>query len=219
MSAQNTAKSIAIVGGGIAGATLAIALVQRGINVQLYEQAKKFGEIGAGVAFNPAATRAMKICSDDVYEAFNKVATRNQSESKKHVWFDWVDGFNDKEVGKEEWCFAIDNEDGNNAVHRAHLLDNLVKAVPAGITQFSKRLETIEELDDGKLKLKFHDGSDALADAGISIPHSRPKVTTNTDTPQLLAVTASNLEYAHGWWARIIPLPPLAIPTSTPTAV
>lgn len=38
--------TIAIVGGGISGATLAIALIRRGINVTVYEQAHAFGEVG-----------------------------------------------------------------------------------------------------------------------------------------------------------------------------
>ena len=167
---NNKAISIAIVGGGISGVTLGIALIQRGVNVQIFEQAKKFGEIGAGVAFNPAATRAMKLCSDDVYHAFEQVATRNQWEDKKTTWFDWVDGFNDEEVGKEEYCFSIKNEFGANAVHRAHFLDKLVHAVPEGVTHFNKHLDTIEEQSSGELTLRFHDGTSATADAGSLHP-------------------------------------------------
>lgn len=157
---------IAIIGGGISGATLAIALLHRGLDVNVYEQAAHFGEIGAGVAFNPAAARAMKICSPDIFEAFEKVATRNQGEDKQSVWFDWVDAHNDTEVGKQEYAFSISNEFGANAVHRAHFLDELVKHVPDGVTHFGKHLDTIEELQDGKLRMKFHDGTDATADAG-----------------------------------------------------
>lgn len=80
--------------------------------------------------------------------------------------FDWVDGQNDTEVGKEEYAFSINNEFGNNAVHRAHFLDELVKCVPKEVTHFGKHLDTIEELQDGKLRLKFHDGTDAMVDAG-----------------------------------------------------
>ena len=40
---------IAIVGGGISGLTLAIALSEANIPVTIYEAAKHFGEIGAGV--------------------------------------------------------------------------------------------------------------------------------------------------------------------------
>lgn len=40
---------IAIIGGGITGITLAIALCKRNIRCTIYEQASAFGEIGAGV--------------------------------------------------------------------------------------------------------------------------------------------------------------------------
>jgi len=109
---------VAIVGGGISGVTLALALVQRGIDIQIYEQAHKFGEIGAGVAFNEAAARAMEVCSPEIYKAFEGVATNNQWPQKKNVWFDWLDGQNDTEVGKEEYKFTVTNRSGNNAVHR-----------------------------------------------------------------------------------------------------
>jgi len=119
MTSNNTGiGKIAIVGGGISGVVLGLALIKRGIDVTIYEQAHHFGEIGAGVAFNPAATRAMEICSPDVYKAFEEVATRNISPEKKQVWFDWLDGQNDKVVGQEEHLFTISNDFGANAVHR-----------------------------------------------------------------------------------------------------
>jgi len=166
MNDKKTAGSIAIVGGGISGVTLGIALIQRGIKVQIFEQAKHFGEIGAGVAFNPASTRAMKVCSPDVFAAFEKVSTGNQFEDMKTTWFDWVDGFNDTEVGREEYCFTVTNSMGQNGVHRAHFLNNLVHAVPDGVTHFDKHLDIIEESSGGELVLCFHDGSRHTADAG-----------------------------------------------------
>ncbi|EMC92909.1 hypothetical protein BAUCODRAFT_266173 [Baudoinia panamericana UAMH 10762] len=161
--------SIAIVGGGISGVVLTIALIRRGIDVQLYEQAHAFGEIGAGVAFGPNSVRAMGACSPDITEAFNKVATHNQSPDKKYVWFDFQDGFDkNAPVGKEKLLFSLTNDYGANAVHRAHFLDELIKLVPDGITHFNKHLDTLEQPDgDGKVKLKFHDGTEAEADAVI----------------------------------------------------
>ena len=90
MSAAKPLGKIAIVGGGISGVVLAIALLDRGLNVNVFEQASHFGEIGAGVAFNPAAARAMKICSQKIHTAYEKVATKNQGEDKQSIWFDWV---------------------------------------------------------------------------------------------------------------------------------
>ncbi|WPH02183.1 Hypothetical protein R9X50_00503800 [Acrodontium crateriforme] len=164
-----TQPVIAVVGGGISGVILTIALTRRGLNVQLYEQAAKFGEIGAGVAFGPNAVRAMGVCSPDVTRAFETVVTRNQSPEKQQVWFDFCDGFSDYPVGEEKVLFTLANEMGVMSVHRANFLDAMVKLVPDGITQFNKRLESIEEPDslNDKVKIKFQDGTEALADAVI----------------------------------------------------
>jgi salicylate hydroxylase len=48
---------VAVVGGGIGGLTLAIALGARGVPVTVYEQAPEDREIGAGVALSANATR------------------------------------------------------------------------------------------------------------------------------------------------------------------
>ena len=41
--------NVAIVGGGIGGLTAALALIRRGIDVDVYEQAPELRELGAGV--------------------------------------------------------------------------------------------------------------------------------------------------------------------------
>ena len=125
------------------------------------------GEIGAGVAFSPNAVRAMKACSPDIYDAFETVNTMNQSPEKRKVWFDFQDGYDkDSPVGKEKVIFTLTNDYGANAVHRAHFLDEMVKLIPEGVTHFKKHLDTIEQPDgDGKVRLKFHDGTTAEADA------------------------------------------------------
>src|SRR5262245_29267855 len=51
---------VAVVGGGIGGAAAAAALVQRGVNVRLYEQAPALGEVGAGVAIQPNCVRVLQ---------------------------------------------------------------------------------------------------------------------------------------------------------------
>src|SRR3569833_4193232 len=92
MAAPGSAKpfELAIIGGGITGITLAIALRKRNIRCTIYEQAGSFGEIGAGVGVHPNAIRAMRICDDDMVPAFRRVATGNLRESKKNVWFDFL---------------------------------------------------------------------------------------------------------------------------------
>ncbi|WVW85586.1 hypothetical protein I302_107624 [Kwoniella bestiolae CBS 10118] len=170
---------IAIIGGGISGVCLAIALQKRNLNITIYEQAPKFGEVGAGVAFNPAATRAMKLCSPDIYDAFEKVATRNISREKQKTWFDWLDGEKDEPVGQEPYLFSLTNEFGANAVHRAHFLDEIVGLLREGTTRFGKHLDTIEDQGAGRpLVMKFHDGSEETADAIIGCDGIKSSVRT-----------------------------------------
>ena len=47
---------IGVVGGGIGGLTLALALRRRGLEADVYEQASELREIGAAVALSANAT-------------------------------------------------------------------------------------------------------------------------------------------------------------------
>lgn len=58
MSAQD--PRIAIIGGGIGGLTLALALRQRGLDAAVYEQAAQLTEVGAAVALSANATRELR---------------------------------------------------------------------------------------------------------------------------------------------------------------
>lgn len=153
----------AVVGGGITGLTLAIGLLKRGLSVHIYEQAKQFGEIGAGVSFTPNAIQSMKLCHQGIHDAFEKVCTRNTWASKQDVWFDYYDGLSPDLEAK--LLFSIRNELGQNAVHRANFLDELVRLLPDGVALFGKRLDDIVTTDDGRYALRFEDGSQAVADA------------------------------------------------------
>ncbi|KAH7121712.1 putative salicylate hydroxylase, partial [Dactylonectria macrodidyma] len=167
----------AIIGGGIAGLSLAIALYHRGISVKIYEQAPKFGEIGAGVAFNANAIQAMKICHPGIHKAFEEVCTRNLWPEKQTTWFDYYDG-QTRDVGAREQKaeFSISSDLGLNGVYRAHFLDKLVKLIPLEIASFGKRLESFEANEMGEYTLVFADGSTAKADAILGCDGIKSKV-------------------------------------------
>ncbi len=55
-----TRQRIGIIGGGIGGVALATSLIQRGFEVRLFERAKGFGEVGAGIQMTPNAVKVMK---------------------------------------------------------------------------------------------------------------------------------------------------------------
>lgn len=163
---------VAIIGGGIAGITLAIALNRRAVPVKIYEQAPAFGEIGAGVSFSPNAVQAMKVCHEGVYKAFENVCTRNLWPSKQKVWFDYVDGFHDG----DNYAFTISNSLGQNAVHRAHFLDEMVRLVPSNLAQFGKKLQKLGEKSNGRILMEFEDGTSAEADAVIGCDGVKSRV-------------------------------------------
>jgi salicylate hydroxylase len=57
---STTPLRVAVVGGGIGGSAAALALLQRGIDVHLYEQAPALAEVGAGVAVQPNGIRMLR---------------------------------------------------------------------------------------------------------------------------------------------------------------
>jgi 2-polyprenyl-6-methoxyphenol hydroxylase-like FAD-dependent oxidoreductase len=74
---------VAIIGGGIGGATAGCALAQAGFEVSVYEAAPELKEIGAGVALHPNAMRVLRMIG--VQDAVRRVAGRSEW-STTHNW-------------------------------------------------------------------------------------------------------------------------------------
>ncbi|KAK3290939.1 uncharacterized protein B0H64DRAFT_451521 [Chaetomium fimeti] len=149
---------LALIGAGITGTTLSIALTRRHIPHTVYEQAPHPTELGAGLGFGPNAARAMAI-ADPVLGA-------GETEP---VWIEFLDGTADG-----GGVFAGFGE-GHGAVHRAKWLGVLLGMVPGGVVQFGKRLEGVERLG-GKVVLRFGDGTTAEADAVVGCDGVKSKV-------------------------------------------
>ena len=77
---------IAIIGGGIGGLTLALALRQRGLRAEVYEQAQVLAEIGAAVALSANATRELDRLG--LMPALSAVS----AEPTELIYRDWRDG-------------------------------------------------------------------------------------------------------------------------------
>jgi len=84
---QDTSIHVAIVGGGITGLTLGIALQQRNIPFTIYERSSGFREIGAGIGFSPNAEEAMKRLAPAIHTSYKQVITPNGED-----YFQWVSG-------------------------------------------------------------------------------------------------------------------------------
>ena len=150
-SPQN-ALSIAIVGGGIAGVTLTIALLKHcpHFRITLYESASAFGEIGAGVGFQPVMVRTMALIDPRVAAAFEKCIQGNE-ETDPPIWFTIRVGDERKKgVAVGEEVFKIPSRSGpRGGVHRAHFLAELVKLIPDGVAKFRKRVVDVVKAGDG----------------------------------------------------------------------
>ena len=160
---------VAIVGGGIAGLTLTACLLKYShVRVTIYEAAHHFGEVGAGVAFGPNATRAMQLIHPDLWSGFEKVATRAQWPSKEHIWFDMRFGQDMPDIDKKtgDLLIALECEGGQATCRRDALLDELVKLVPEGAAHFGKRVVGLHEVENG-IDLDFADGTHAHHDAVV----------------------------------------------------
>jgi len=77
---------IAVIGAGIGGLTLAIALRQRGLAAKVFEQASELNEIGAAVALSANSTRELRRLG--VLDAITAVST----EPTELIYRDWRDG-------------------------------------------------------------------------------------------------------------------------------
>ncbi len=171
----STPMSVAIIGGGITGITLTVALLKRGIDVKIFEQAPQFTEIGAGIAFSPNAKQAMKLCDPQVYEAYLKVATRSASFEKANTWYDFYDGYNEEagsDYDSQNLRFSI-TRDSADGCHRAHFLEELLKLIPPKLAHFNKHLDSITYTNErsgsdmqGPLTLNFQDRTQSIADVG-----------------------------------------------------
>lgn len=168
--------NVAVVGGGIAGLTLALGLLKRGIAVKVYERASCFREIGAGIGMSPNAERAMLRLDPEIHAAFKRLATPNTED-----WFQYVDGYNQSETGDGEGLLfkVYLGERGFEGCRRTDFLQELAKLLPESCVEFNKNLSTIEEAakgSDGKIKLIFSDGHCATADVVFGCDGLRSRV-------------------------------------------
>ncbi|EEY66499.1 salicylate hydroxylase, putative [Phytophthora infestans T30-4] len=215
---------IAIIGGGIAGITLAIGLVRANVPVTLYESAKAFGEIGAGVALAANAARAMELLAPDIKRGFDRVGTFNLLTVKKNVWFDFRKGVgtrgNNVDDGAGKLITSVETPAGSAYVHRAHFLDEMVKLILEGVAKFDKRLQDIETLPDGDVKLKFTDGTEAVHSAVIGCDGIKSRTRkvilgemTRPPTPSSLAAAllgdemARNSQMYFGYHGHVLTFP------------
>lgn len=193
MASQLNPLSIAIVGGGIGGLSLLISFLRHNgdkivIKPHLYEQAPQFGEIGAGVGFASNAVRAMKAIDPKLHEDYHKIAEMlpisEYGPNGKIAWSHFRMGMKGRSEKNKLQPFDLiytpyqDNPLHN--VHRATFLDLMVDILGAEnrakLVSFGSRLDRVEDLPSGKVRLFFADGSSADHDAVIGCDGVKSRV-------------------------------------------
>ena len=186
MSSNKSQKqfTVAIVGGGIGGLSLAAGLLRRDVSVQIYEAASAFREVGLGLTIGPAALRAMPLIDPHIKEIYDSLITTHADspgyERFRETWFEVVWA-----AGEKSGDVLLDlkaRPSGQTTVRRADFLDALVTVIPPEIAHFGRRLVQLVETSAG-VELKFEDGSSATADivVGCDGIHSKVKKTVIQD--------------------------------------
>lgn len=144
---------IAVIGGGIGGLTTALALLSRGLDVEVYEQAARLGELGAGIQISPNGTRILHALG--LEQALSAIAVLPLRKEIRH----WRTGrtWNWYDLGattQQRYGFP------HVLLHRGDLHAMLVDAVrrlkPDAIHLTSRCIDVVQS--DGHAEVRFDNG-------------------------------------------------------------
>jgi 2-polyprenyl-6-methoxyphenol hydroxylase-like FAD-dependent oxidoreductase len=159
-SMQARPLHIAIIGAGIGGLTAAACLRRIGADVRIYEQARAFIRLGAGIQQAPNAVRvlyALGLKNQLLAQAFQP----ETNDSRDH---DTGNLTNSLPLGR-----SVLERHGVPyfLMHRGDLHAMLADLVPAEIVRLNHKLAGLDHALDGGVRLTFTNGDTAEADALI----------------------------------------------------
>ncbi|MBR1226864.1 MULTISPECIES: FAD-dependent monooxygenase [unclassified Bradyrhizobium] len=154
---QRKRLRVVIVGGGIGGLFAANALIARGFDVSVYEQASALGEIGAGVFLTPNSVRQLQRVG--LGPSVEKFGVRVGSGS--HYF---------RHDGAPIAPVQVTDSSGWNAtfgMHRADMVELLAAALPEGIVRTGHRGVGLEQTGD-VARVSFANGATVEGDIVIA---------------------------------------------------
>jgi 6-hydroxynicotinate 3-monooxygenase len=168
---------VAIIGAGIGGLTVAATLLSRGFSVAIYEQAKAFARVGAGIQMSANAMKVLRglgLESRVCRTAFLPSSWKNRDWDTGAMRFEFLLG----DIAKERYGAPY------LLMHRADLHDALASRVPKDVVHLDKRLVSLSQ-SGNDVELHFADGSTAVADIVIGADgvHSRVRQITQGEQP------------------------------------
>ncbi|GJE95301.1 FAD/NAD(P)-binding domain-containing protein [Phanerochaete sordida] len=144
---------VAIVGGGIVGLAFAISLSKAGahaVEVDIYESASAFGQVGAGMGFWPRIWESMRTLG--LEEELRPLASSGMP-------FRYTKGDQPQYVPFGQSPSAL------QSYHRADILAVLLRHIPPHYrTHFGRRLVSYSDPAEGPVELSFKDGTTATCD-------------------------------------------------------
>ena len=158
---------IGIVGAGVGGLTAAIALQKQGHRVTVVEQSAKFSHVGADINLTPNVVRAL----DGV--GVGAGIRRTGARPTFRISRDWDTGLETSRLPMGDTAEKLYGAP-QLTIHRADIIAALAEAFPIANIQFSKRLKTVTESEQG-VTLLFEDGTQDTVDmvVGADGIHSR----------------------------------------------
>ncbi|KAH8775917.1 monooxygenase [Hyaloscypha finlandica] len=165
---------VAIVGTGIAGLTVAIALRKHPhIHVELYEKATELREIGASITLGPNGLRTLQrlgledCISDQVgYRGPNPISRFYRHWKTNEI------------IGEDFYEDVSEPLHYTARFHRGHLQQALLKHIPSEIIHLKKKLVSASVDPRDGVQMRFQDGSTATADLLIGADGIRSGVRT-----------------------------------------
>jgi salicylate hydroxylase len=152
---STTALRVVIIGGGIGGAAAAYALLQRGLDVQVYEQAAALTEVGAGGGLHPNSVRLLRRLGLGV-----ELEHYGARQVDRQFWR--ADGTFIGPAWSPDQARAIESY----GMHRADLLGMLVDRLPPDVVRLGHRCIGFEQ-DAEQAMVVFANGERATADAVV----------------------------------------------------
>ncbi len=150
-------KKITIIGAGIGGLTTAIALKQKGFEVEIFESSRAFKKAGSGINL---AINAMQIYKklgvyDDILDKANYTNSMNALTKGLRL-------LTSADLKKFEIKYNVKTV----AIHRATLHEILLNHIGNTKINLNKKLKSLEQID-GKVNLVFEDGTSHQAEIVI----------------------------------------------------
>lgn len=156
-----------IIGAGIGGLTTALSFQKKGIDYEVFEQAPKLNEVGAGIWLAPNALQVLESLG-----ILNEIQTNGNAIDRITIGKSNLEPLSDSKQDVYEEIFGYSTV----AIHRARLQKILFDKIPSKKIHLNKGLHSFQELNSGKIKVVFEDKTNIETDFLIGADGINSKV-------------------------------------------